>query len=230
MRKALLSIQTVFILVFFIAFITSFFVVSQIEERSRALVTEKVTQGTMSKIGFAEEVMNSKAAKMYLEEYQIEVIRSEIDAFKNNPYGYIESVTMNNESADDLPPEFRSANPLKSALFEKLFQWKQGLKSYFNKTFNGLITDIRLFLGTNVVALLIAAFVCFKSPSLGSRAMALSTIITLATALSAFSYINDSWLFNILLNSYAGYGYAGGIAFLTGWLYLEYADRQNKNA
>lgn len=230
MRKALLTIQSISILVFLIAFITSFFVVNQIEEKSRVLVTEKVTQGTMSKVGFAEEVLNSKAANMYLEDYQIDVIRSEIDAFKNDPYGYVESVTMNREGENVLTLEFRSANPLKTALFEKLFHWKQGLKSYFNKTFSGLIVEIRIFLGTNVIALLIAAFICFKSPSLGNRAMALSTIITVATALSAFSYLNESWLINILLNSYAGYGYAGGIAFLTGWLYLEYAERQNKDS
>lgn len=79
----------------------------------------------MSKIDFAEEALNSKAANMYLKDYQIDVIRSEIDSFKNNPYGYVESVTMNKESENVLPPEFRTANPLKAALFEKLFQWKQ---------------------------------------------------------------------------------------------------------
>jgi len=230
MRKALLSIQTIFIAVFFIAFIVSFFVVENIEEKSRVLVTEKVVQGTSSKIDFAEELLNSKAANMYLKDYQIDVIRKEIGTFRTDPYSYVESVTIGSGSAGVIPPEFQTNNPLKAALFEKIFSWKQGLKSYFDKTFSRLITDIRIFLGTNVVALLIAAFICFKAPALGNRAMALSTIVTIATALSAFSYINESWLINIILNSYAGYGYAGGIAFLTGWLYLEYSDKLAKNA
>jgi hypothetical protein len=230
MRKALLSTQAIFIVVFFIAFVLSFFVVEKIEEESRFLVTEKVVKGTSSKIDLAEELLNSKAAEMYLKGYQIDVIRKEIDKFKTNPYNYVESLTIGAENAVSLPPEFETNNPLKAALFEKVFSWKQGLKNYFNKTFSGLIADIRIFLGTNLVALLIAAFVCFKGSSLGKRAMVLSTIITIATALSAFSYINQNWLLNVLLNSYAGYGYASGIAFLTGWLYLEYSEKLTKNA
>jgi len=229
MRRALLSIQTVFIVVFFIAFVVSFFVVEHIEEKSRVLVTDKVVQGTTSKIDFAEELLNSKASVMYLKKYQIEVIRKEIDIFRADPHIYVESVVVGNKNTGAVPLEFHTNNPLKAALFEKIFSWKQGLKSYFDKTFARLIVDVRIFLGTNVVALLIAVFICFKAPALGNRAMALSIIITLATALSALSYINDSWLIKILLNSYAGYGYTGGIAFLTGWLYFEYSDKFAKN-
>ncbi|WP_308365352.1 MULTISPECIES: hypothetical protein [unclassified Microbulbifer] len=230
MRKVLLSTQAIFMVVFFIAFVVSFFVVDKIEEESRLLVTEKLVKGTSSKVDLAEEVLNSRAANMYLKDYQIDVIREEIDTFKTNPYKYVESLTIDAENVVIIPPEFETNNPLEAALFEKIFSWKQGLKSYFNKTFSGLITDIRIFLGTNFIALLIAAFVCFKATSLGNRAMALSAIITIATALSAFSYINANWLLNVLLNSYAGYGYAGGIAILTGWLYLEYSDKLDKNA
>ena len=230
MRKVLLFTQAIFIVVFSIAFVVSFFVVDKIEKESRLLVTEKVVRGTSSKIELAEEALNSKIAEMYLKDYQIEVIRKEIDTFKTNPYNYVESLTIGAENVAVVPAEFETNNPLKAALFEKIFSWKQGLKAYFNKTFSGLIIDIRIFLGTNAIALLIAAFVCFKAESLGNRSMALSTIITIATVLSAFSYINENWLINVLLNSYAGYGYAGGIALLTGWLYLEYSDRQTKNA
>lgn len=227
MRKVLLSLQTISILIFLGAFIVSFFVVEKIENKSRVLVTEKVTQSTQSKLDFAEEALNSKAAKRYLEEYQIEVIRSEIDLFKTNPYGYVEAVTMNDTNISTTPKEFHTDNPLKKALFQKLFQWKKGIKSHFTSTFNNLITDIRIFLGTNVLALSIALFICLKSENLGGRSMALSIIVTIATGLSAMSYVNENWLLNVLLNSYAGYGYAFGIAFLTGWLFVEYSNIQS---
>ncbi len=230
MKKVLLSTQVIFILVFFIAFVVSFFVVDKIEEKSRLLVTEKVVKHTSSKIGLAEEVLNSKAADMYLKDYQIDVIRKEIELFKSNPYKYVESLTIDTKNAITIPLEFETDNPLKAALFKKVFSWKQNLKAYFNKTFSGLITDIRIFLGTNFIALSIAAFVCFKGATLGNRAIALSTIITIATALSAFSYVIENWLINILLNSYAGYGYAGGIAILTIGLYLEYYKNLTKKA
>ncbi len=228
MRKILLSFQVIFIAVFTIALITSFIVIDRIEEQSRLLITDKVVEGTSSKIDFAEELLNSKAADKYLKDYQIEAIRNEMEAFRADPYAYVEFIIIDKEKASVIPQELETNNPLKMALYKKIYSWKQGLKSYFNKTFFRLILDIRIFLLTNIVALLIAAFICFRVSSTGSRAMALSTIITIATAFSALSYINSSWLINILLNSYAGYGYAGGIAFLTGLLYWEYTSRVSK--
>ena len=230
MRKVLLSTQAIFMAIFLITFVASFFVVDKIEKESRSFVTEKVVKGTSSKIDLAEEVLNSKAARKYLKDYQINVIHKEIDTFKTNPHSYVESLTMAKGNAQVLPPALKTNNPFKAALFKKIFSWKQGLKSYFNKTFSGLIIDIRIFLGTNVIALLIAAFICLKATSLGNRAMVLSTIITIVTGLSVISYINENWLINILLNSYAGYGYSVGIVIFTIWLYLEYSVKLAKSA
>lgn len=225
MKKVLLSLQVFFGLFFLLSFVVSFFIVGEIQERSRDLVTEKVIAGTLPKVGFAEELLNSKAAKNYLENYQLDVIKQEIAEFKKDPHFYVSSIIQRDADVSELPSEFKTNNPLKAALFDKVFSWKQNLKSYLDGTFSKLITDVRIFLATNVIALFIAAFVCFRSERLGGRAMVISSIITTATALSTYGYVNDNWLFNILLNSFAGYGYSAGIVSLSAWLYFEYEDR-----
>jgi len=191
-------------------------------------LTDAITAISSMDVSLAEEVLNSKAAKNYLEEYQIEVIEKEISEFKRDPHLYVGSITQQDANVSALPSEFKTNNPLKAALFEKVFSWKQSLKSYLDGTFSKLITDIRIFLATNVVALFIAAFVCIRSEKLGGRPMVISSVITIATALSTYGYVNDNWLFNILLNSFAGYGYSAGIVSLSAWLYFEYGDKFGK--
>src|SRR5690606_14595556 len=119
---------------------------------------------------------------------------------------------------------------LKNALLEKIFAWKKGLKAYFNKTFSRLVLDIRIFLLSNVIALLVAALICYKQAALGKDALVVSAILTAVIAVSALSYLNQNWFFTILLNSYAGYGYIGGILATTAWLYYQYYTERNQKA
>ena len=146
MRQLLLSIQILFIMVFSVALISSFFVVDSIRERSTDAVTDKVVHFVSSKIEIAEELINSKAASNYLADYQMEAIRDEINDFRENPSDYVEAMTLDESKTQIVPPDLLSKNPLKNKLVEKIFSWKSSIKTYFEKTFDGLILDIRIFL------------------------------------------------------------------------------------
>ncbi len=229
MRNLLLSTQVIFFFVFVIAFIASFFVVDDLQEKSKVAVTEKVVVSTSSNVAFVEELLNSKAATTYLADYQLETIHEEIDTFKGDPYRYVESLTLDEAQTTIIPPDLKSNNPLKNALMEKVFSWKSGIKDHFNKTFEGLVTDIRIFIVSNIFALLVAALVCYKQNTLGKESMVVSSILTGVIALSSLSYLDQNWLFTIILNSYSGYSYPVGILMTTLWLYYEYYSRRNEN-
>lgn len=224
MKKLLLTTQILFSVIFLAGFVASFFVVESILENSKSVITDKVVASVSGKVAFAEEALNSKIASKVLAEYQIETIREEIGEFTSDPYQYVEAVVMDSRKTEVIPPELISKNLLKNKLITKVYSWKVSLKGYFEKTFNSLVWDIRIFLMSNVIALLIAAFVCFKGKGLGKEALAVSVILTAVVALSALTYLNQNWLYTILLNNYGGYGYPVGILCTSGWLIYEYCS------
>ncbi|MGH1429390.1 MAG: hypothetical protein ACRBEE_15750 [Arenicella sp.] len=222
MRKSLLIIQIVFLLGFITTFIASFYAVDNIKEKSKSIISEKIVSSATSKIAFTEELLHSKAAEKYLKNYQIETIREEMESFKTNPKGYVESLTLSETKTVIAPPELNSRNPLKNALLTKIYSWKSDIRKHFNRTFSALITDIRIFIVSNIISLLAAVIICYKQRSLGKRSFAISLILTIVVALSSLTYLSKDWLFSIIINSYAGYGYPLGIAILTFWLCFEY--------
>ncbi len=228
MKKLLITVQLIFALIFGAMLMGSFFVVEDIQDKSRDQITEKVVQSISSKLTFAEEVLNSKAASNYLKDYQIETIREEINSYKSDPSSYVESVVQDESKSEVIPPLLASKNPLKNLLLEKIFSWKKNLKNYFNKTFDHLVFDIRLFITSNIVALLGAAFACYRQSTLGKDAIAISTILTIAIALSSIGYLDQNWFYSILLNSYAGYGYPLTILSTTAYIYYQYYKNERE--
>lgn len=220
--------QITFAFVFVVAFIASFLVVDELKARSKVAVTEKVVVSTSSQIARAEELLNSKAATKYLAGHQLEVIREEIEGYKGDPYGYVESLTLNEARTTIIPPDLKSSNPLKNAFLNKVFSWKLGIRDHFTKTFEGLERDVRIFIMSNIIALLMAAFVCYKQHSLGRESMVVSSILTGVVALSSLTYLDQNWQVTIILNSYSGYGYPIGILTTTIWLYYEYYKAKNE--
>ncbi len=230
MKKVLIGFQSAFLLLFLGTLVSSFFIVDKIAENSKAIVTEKVVSGTKSKIALVEEAINSRIAEKILKPYQLEAIKAEISAYQEDPYQYISSLTLDSTQTQISSIEIDSKNSLTNKLLEKISSWKQSLKTYFELTFSGLIRDIRIFLLSNVIGLLIALVVSVKSEQIGKRALAISVIMSFAIAISALTYLNQNWLYTILLNSYAGYSYPIGIFLTSLWLGFEYfKERMHSN-
>ena len=220
MYKIVITTQLSFALLFSFALVATFTEAENIKERSRVQITEKVVGMVGSKIDLAEEVMNSKKVETYLADYQIEVINSEIASFRANPQSYIEQMTQDKTEVSS--NEVETNNPLAKVLIEKVFGWKNNIKNHFDNTFSKLLTDLRIFCVTNVVGLFLAALVLFKREDYGKYSTTVSVILSDVIALSALSYFDQSWLYSILLNNYAGYGYPLGIISTFCWLFYEY--------
>ena len=220
MYKLGIIIQLMVAIAFTIAFALSFSEEESIKENSRVQVTEKVTNLVESRIDLAEELVNTKKAKALLEDHQLEVIHSEIALFRENPQQYVMQMTQDEVAVQK--NEFKSKNPLTNALMDKVLGWKKGIKKHIEKAYSNLLLDIRIFCLTNVIGLLLASLILVKRDALGKHAVAASVILTGVISLSALSYLDQSWLYSILLNSYAGYGYPAGIFGTFLWVFYEY--------
>jgi len=227
MYKAGITIQLVFAVLFSVALTMSFTESERIKENSRVQVTEKVTRIVESKIDLAEEAVNSKKAQSLLADHQIEVIRAEVSSFRENPENYVNQMTQDESEVTDR--SYSSRNPLTKALLEKVFGWKKDVKKHIEKAYSNLLIDIRIFCLTNIIGLLLAALVLFKREGLGKYAVAASSILTGIIMISALSYLDQSWLFSILLNSYSGYNYPVGIFGTFLWIFYEYRKSKKPN-
>jgi len=228
LKKFLLSTQLFFAGAFLASFIASFFIVNKIMADSRVIITQKIAKSISSQINIIEELLNTKSSKNILEENQMEAIRVEIAAFRKNPEEYVSTMTMQKSGPVVLPNELTSQNPIKNALIKKTLSWKQSIKAHFDRSFDGLLFDIRLFLLSNIIGLLIAAFIAWQKEKLGKHALVASLILTGVIVFSSFSYINSNWFYNILLNRYAGIAYPLGILTVSFSLYYDYLKTQNK--
>ena len=231
LKKALVSAQIIFAALFFVSVVATFFVKDKIQNDSREIITKKVSSGISSRIDLVEELINTKKAKVLLADHQIEVIKQEITKFRKDPDSYVSVMTLPNADANFFPDELKSQNPLKDALIKKVFSWKQNIKEHFNNSFERLVFDIRLFLVSNVIGLLSAALISWHSERLGKHAIAASLILTGVIIMSSISYVNSNWLYDILLNSFAGMAYPVGILLTSGWLFWNYyaAEKEEKN-
>ena len=230
MKNVLIGCQLLFSFLFAIALISNFFTVDDIANKSRKVITNKVVKEIDSKVNLAEEVLATKAAKTYLETYQIEAISEEIVEFRRNPHRYVEAVTLSSSETSLIPVEMRSDNPLKNRLMGRIFLWKTSIKEHFENTFGGLVKDIHIFLFTNMMGLAIAAAIGIKSTSLGKSATTVSLILTFTIVISALGYMDKNWFYTILLNNYAGYSYPLGVFVTTLWLCYEYYKDRDRFA
>lgn len=229
MKKALLGIQILFIFVFSGLFVATFTHVETIINESKDAVSQKVTASASSKVDLAEEILQSNAAEKILKPYQIEAAKDEIRIFRENPSEYVASIVKGDHEIPKGKIDY-GANPLKKALTDKIFSWKTSLKVHFENTLSNLIRDIRIFLISNIVALSVAAAVVLRPGLIGKKAQAVSAIVTLVVATSIVTYVDRNWLYAIILNNYAGYGYPLSLLLTSLWLCYEYIKGNRKNA
>src|SRR5262249_25575139 len=71
-----------------------------------------------------------------------EAIRAEIAAFHRDPHAYVRQLVARGTAVE------KGKHPLA----DKVIAWKEQVKAYFERTLAGVIRDVRIFGGTNVVA------------------------------------------------------------------------------
>jgi len=120
-----------------------------------------------------------------------------------------------------------SKNPLKVRLLSKLFNWKKGIKEKFKKSFNGIVTDIKIFLLTNILAFGIALFLNKKSLKNEKNYYIASGILTLSIAISVWGYLDQNWFYSFLLNNFTGWAYPVGMGILFSWLLFNYYQHKH---
>lgn len=122
-------------------------------------------------------------------------------------------------------PEIKS--PLARKSFDFVTKKLGGAKDHFERSFENLILDLRIFSGTNLAAFLLGAWLSRKPADPATRRMFLawSVFLALGTAFSITLFADRNIVWDLLWNRHFGWGYSACVAASTLWLafYLRFA-------
>ncbi len=155
-----------------------------------------------------------------------EKLEKELAAYQTDPDAWLmEAASKARERAQAIDlPEVK--NPLAKAGVDYVQKKAGQAKRHYQKSMANLVLDLRIFSGTNAVACLIAAAVCFlaRSPEGRRWATAWSCVLLLGTIFSVVIYVNQPWSWVILKNDYFGWSYLGVHAGATLYITLKFLE------
>lgn len=112
-------------------------------------------------------------------------------------------------------PEIK--NPLARAAVDLISKGVSGLKGHIEESYRDLISDVRLFAGTNLLAFGIAAWLCRVARTPRSRhwLLAFSGLMLVVLLMSISSYLDQNWTWSIVTGRYMGWAYPFTVGLLT---------------
>lgn len=138
-----------------------------------------------------------------------ERLESELAGYRTSPDAWLIRLAEGGATrAKDFDfPEIES--PLARKAVELLTKGVSDLKEHMEKSYRGVIGDIRLFASTNIVAFGFAAWLSWIARTPRSRhwLLAFSGMMLVVFAISISSYLDQNWTWTILTGNFMGWGY-----------------------
>jgi hypothetical protein len=215
MRTFLLISNATVAVIFTLVFAYTFLGRRHIDDMAREFVTAKTQEIVTPTVDVAEEALRSDLVRRFLPADQIAIIESEIAEFRSQPTLYIQRLTSAH------PPTERG--PTLSKATERIYGWKERIRTHYNRVLRRLFTDLRIFSGSNVVGACIAFVCAWCSPGRPTLQLKLvSALLLAAIGLASYSYIDDFSFFTILFDWYLGWAYPVLIGLLFIAIYVDY--------
>ena len=230
MIRALVFLQVVGIVCMLAGFAITFTEGSSIVDQSKQQVIIQVEDEATPKVVLAEEAMKSPGIQGLLSDEQTAVINEEIATYLENPKDYIGNLVAapsTKQNKENIAHKVK--NPLARSLIEKVQVWKEQIRQHFKESFAALLLDLRIFTLSTATALAFSIYLIGLSSVHTKKILPPAIILTVATAISIYLYIEQNWLLNMLLNKHMGYTYPSGIFILFLWLLARYYETFGAN-
>jgi len=211
MRTSLIWLSAVFTIFFAVSFAFTFFNRNAVMHRAEDFVIDRTKAYADPLVGIAEQGIQVPGIERVLDPRIIEEIRREVTEYRDDPRAYIAKLV-----ADQQFPLAKPGN--EGDLKAKLLSWKSEIRAYFETTLNRLVLDLRIFLGSNLVASLVALVCAWRGrPDRLPRLLLVCGLLIASVLFSTYMYVDSFSYFKILFNTYMGWWYPAvlGITFLS---------------
>lgn len=168
----------------------------------------------------AERLLDQPIVSRSLPRAVRERLASELEDYRKSPDDWLlaKAMSTRKQAAEYDFPEI--TNPLARKSLDFLTKRLAGASAHFKRSLDGLIRDLRIFAATNLVVFLIAAGLCLAAKTAYWRfwLTVWSALLLVSSGISILLYVDQMWVWSILMNRYRGWAYAGTHGVIT--LYL----------
>jgi hypothetical protein len=241
MARSVLVVSLVTAAFFAVSFGLTFVSGSYVIGHARDYVIVRTERYATPVVDTAERALRTPGARRLIDDEYERRADEEIAEYHRDPRAYISRLVATLPTATSRPATMTTttAPTRRGKAREVIERLKADVHDHFARTFRRLMTDLRIFTGTNVVAALIAAALAKRwgrdtsadgeahvdNQEDGGRMERLAWVAALllgSVAFSSYQYVNHLSYFTILLNSYVGWWYPvllAGTFFETWWKY-----------
>jgi hypothetical protein len=220
--KILAGLNLLGALVSVVLLASTWFTRGVIVDKAQSFALEKTRAYLDPVIPGAERLLDQPIVSRALPKTVRERLAAEIEDYRKSPDDWLlaKARSTREQAAEYDFPEI--TNPLARKSLDFLTKRLAGASAHFKRSFDGLIRDLRIFATTNLVVFLCAAGLCLaaKTPYWRFWLSVWSALLLVASVISVFLYIDQMWVWNILMNRYQGWTYAGMHLGVT--IYLAY--------
>lgn len=220
MRRTTLVLNSI-VVAFFVCFSAyTFFARQHLESLARDFVTEKTLNYSQSIVEVADEALDSPLIKKFLSDDQESTIRDEIADYRDDPTAYIADLTR--QRVREAPQA--DENPLMG----KVASIKAKIRTYYDNTLDALISDLRIFSFTNLIAGVIGWGLAYRSSSVIRRPVVWFAFLIFASVFyCSYLYVDELTFFRILFRTHMGWSYPAFLCVVLIGLYLDYGRHGN---
>ena len=218
-------VSSVVVLLFGMMFCVTFAARDQVEDKARDFVVEKTVHYSEKVVSLAESALDVPLTKKWLSDEQHAVIQAEIQDYHADPLAFVRRPLFERKPSQSESPKHVSG------FKKKVLGWKEALRSHYNETLNALITDMRIFSGSNVVAGLLGFILAFRGKDRETSHLVISaSLLLVAVAIGVYYYVDGMSFFKILFRNYLGWWYPVMVVLIFLYLFSKCRSREGESA
>ncbi|RYD19444.1 MAG: hypothetical protein EOP88_18940 [Verrucomicrobiaceae bacterium] len=209
-------------------FVATFFTQGLIVGKAR----DMALQATVPKLEPVVKSLRSPIVAGKLPPKVQQKLDEELKAYEASPEEWLLEIVENSgeRSADFEFPEVR--NPLLRKGLDLISRKIAGAGAHFQRSFDNLMLDLRIFTGTNVCAFLLAAGLLWipRTRTMRHWLGGWTAALMIATVVNILIYVGQDWVWNIMFNRHTGWGYASLHALTVIYLFYKMESALKESA
>lgn len=193
-----LAILHAMIVIFFVGLLGySTMAVQHLRGLASEFAIQKTEQHVEQIVTVGSAVLEAVDERGWISGAQQKLFERELDEFWKDPYGFLTDVTKANERK--LP---------RIGQMKKLLSIKQELRTYYDSVVSSLLSTVRIFAGTNIVAGLVGLIVClwYRNTKI-ALILWFSISLCLAVFYGCWLFVDSLSFFSILFRFHMGWSY-----------------------
>lgn len=218
--KALAAINLVGALVSIGLFVATFFAQGYIVRAAKNHALDSTRSRLEPVVRFLENPKLATALPSVVEER----LEKELTEYHENPDAWLLRLADGTRDRAAAKMDFEEVrNPLARKALDSLNRRVSGAREHFRKSYANLIRDLRIFCGTNAVALLVAAWLLWVAKTRTARHWlgAWSVVLLMGTMIGVWLYLSQNWWRSVVFNHYYGWSYVAVHLGATVYLFLK---------